>query len=134
MAAADAPDAKHRARARLQAIGLAYIEFAVEEPGLFQVGFRSWSQLVGPDAVPGAPVSAPPFRILVAALDDLVTAGALAPERRPGAEWACWSTVHGVADLATRGPLRALPADRVAALARLAVDRIIDGVTATPKG
>ena len=134
MAAADVPDTKHRARARLHSIGLAYIEFAIAEPGLFQVAFQSWTQFADPDSPAGTPASAPPFRLLVAALDDLVLAGMLAPEQRRGAEWACWSTVHGAADLATRGPLRALAPAELAELAESVVTRIIDGVMAAPHG
>ena len=43
---------------------------------------------------------------LSAALDDLATAGALLPARRPGAEYLAWSTVHGMALLAIDRALR----------------------------
>lgn len=110
--------------ARLRAVGLAYIDFARAEPGLFQLAFRSHNQFVrGPDGE-----DPPPFRLLNEALDGLVDAGLLTALRREHAEWACWSAVHGLADLATRGPLHDQPDTVVDALAKLVVDRIIDGV------
>jgi hypothetical protein len=45
---------------------------------------------------------------LGAALDGLVEAGVLPPERRPGAEFLAWSAVHGLAMLLIDGPLRGL--------------------------
>jgi AcrR family transcriptional regulator len=97
------------ARASLRAIGTAYLRFAREEPGLFRTAF----------AVPGEPetTSGPamagrsgrnPFQLLGYALDELVTAGLLAIERRAGAEYLAWSTVHGLAMLVLEGPLRRL--------------------------
>jgi len=47
---------------------------------------------------------------LNAVLDELVEAGALSPERRQGADVACWAGVHGFAELHVHGPLRDLPA------------------------
>ncbi len=46
-----------------------------------------------------------PFQLLGAALDKLVAAGVLPPERRPGAEFLAWSAVHGIAMLVLDGPL-----------------------------
>jgi len=40
-----------------------------------------------------------------AALDKLVAAKVLPPERRPGAELLAWSAVHGLAMLVIDGPL-----------------------------
>jgi len=42
------------------------------------------------------------------ALDRLVEAGVLPPERRPGAEYLAWSSVHGLAMLVLKGPLQRL--------------------------
>ena len=42
------------------------------------------------------------------ALDELLEAGALPPDRRPGAELCAWSAVHGLALLVLEGPLRDL--------------------------
>ena len=87
------------ARLRLRAVGQAYLEFARTEPGLFDTAFA------GPDH-PGGPA---PLALLQAALDNLVSAGTLAPDRRPDIEYPIWASVHGLAVL-LRGPLQALPA------------------------
>ena len=57
-----------------------------------------------------------PFQLLGAALDGLVEAGVLPPERRPGAEYLAWSAVHGLALLVIDGPLRKLGDAQTAAL------------------
>lgn len=98
---------------RLHAIGRAYLEFARAEPGLFATAFA----LPGQHDYPGAATTFGqhplPLAQLGAVLDELVEAGALAPARRVGLEYPIWSTVHGFAVLAGRGPLRDLPdADR----------------------
>jgi len=116
-----------RAWARLRAIGGAYIEFARTEPGWFRTAFAGarhgadkQAALKGPptaDDGGGADVTDPalpgPFRLLIGCLDELVTVGALPPERRPGAEHAAWATVHGLSCLLVDGPLRDLPDDQV---------------------
>jgi AcrR family transcriptional regulator len=92
-----------RARARLEAIGRAYVEFAVGEPGWFRTAFAGHP--AGDGAVPPGD---DPYALLSQRLDELVEVGALAPERRPGAEVAAWSTVHGLSSLLLDGPLRTL--------------------------
>jgi AcrR family transcriptional regulator len=98
---------KPRASARLNAVGRAYIEFARTEPGWFKTAFSG---------APGSPeVSVEgesaigPFDLLSARLDELVEAGVLPAERRPGAEFSAWSMVHGLSTLLVDGPLRFLP-------------------------
>lgn len=103
-----------RARARLRAIGRAYVEFALAEPGLFSVAFCPL------DASEGWKEDAAPYLLLGHVLDELVEAGALSPEGRPGAEVVCWSAVHGLSALLLDGPLRDVPApDREAVLEKL---------------
>jgi AcrR family transcriptional regulator len=97
------------AGARLRAIGTAYLAFAHEEPGLFATAFAlPQHHAYGPPAATAEP-DRTPLGQLRAALDELVTAGVLAPRRRPGIEYPIWSTVHGTAVLAGQGPLRDLP-------------------------
>lgn len=117
-------DAADRATGRLRAIGLAYVEFARGEPGLFQLAFRSHDQL----AADTNRIEPAPFRMLNDALDELVDVGLLPSGRREHAEWAAWSAVHGFADLATRGPLHAQPGTITDMLASLVVDRAIAGI------
>ena len=119
-----------RAQARLQAIGRAYIEFARAEPGWFRTAFSSarphgadprWASAPD-DTVPDAGTA--PFALLNAALDELVEAGSLAPQVRPGAEYAAWSAVHGLSSLLLDGPLRDLPEPEV----QRAIDAVL-GIT-----
>ena len=105
----------------LRAVGIGYIKFALDEPGWFAVAFFGAGQS-------GETDSAPPYLALVEALDAMVNAGALPPERRDGAEWPCWSAVHGFAELALHGPLRGASRREVDSLAGRTVDDIIAGL------
>jgi AcrR family transcriptional regulator len=96
-------DARRMAVARLGALGVAYLDFAAQETGLFETAFAMPSHLEYADG--DGPT---PFQLLGGALDELVTAGGLAAERRPDAEYSVWATVHGMAVLITQGPLRAM--------------------------
>lgn len=87
-------------RLRLRAVGTAYIDFALSEPGLFRTAFTSHQAT---SAATGDGVD--PFDILGQVLDECQAAGLLPPDRRPGAEIAAWSAVHGVAGLLLDGPL-----------------------------
>jgi AcrR family transcriptional regulator len=100
--------------------GRAYIEFALTETGWFKTAFGSLVL----DHDQDLPDSKDPYAILNGLLDDLVTAGALPIERRPGAEYAAWASVHGIATLLTEGPLVALPEDE----RRRAIDRAVGAV------
>jgi AcrR family transcriptional regulator len=103
LAGVTAEEPGRRARERLAETGRAYVHFALAEPGLFTVAF----------AGKGTPQRVGPYGILADVLDELVEAGVLPPERRPGAELTCWAAVHGFAVLALQGPLQQLPgADR----------------------
>lgn len=88
------------AQRRLAAIGAAYLEFARHEPGLFAAAYAVPQQ----HAYGGA--NRTPLALLQDALDELVEAGILEPERREGIEYPVWSIVHGTAVLTGQGPLR----------------------------
>jgi AcrR family transcriptional regulator len=98
---------------RLQAVGTAYIDFALSQPGLFHTAFISHPVTAQgvehdgssrPDAGSGGD-GAEPYEILRDVLDEAVAAGLLDAHRRPGAEIAAWSAVHGLAGLLLDGPL-----------------------------
>lgn len=103
---ADLPPAE-LARASVRAVGTGYLRFAQAETGLFRTAFARSEVLM--QATPEAPTAGPgglnPFELLGAALDQLVQAGVMPPERRPGAEFLAWSAVHGLAMLVVDGPL-----------------------------
>ncbi|MGL5862739.1 MAG: TetR/AcrR family transcriptional regulator [Phycicoccus sp.] len=69
-------------------------------------------------ATSGTVVAEPaPYVLLGRVLDELVDAGVMDREHRPGADTACWSAVHGFAVLHLSGPRRhAPPAERDADL------------------
>ncbi len=95
------------ARAHFAATGQAYISFALDEPGLFEVAFRPW-------AAAGPPVheDPSPYHVLSAALDALDRDGALAVPRA-GAEEAAWAAVHGAAVLLGERLIPATERERV---------------------
>jgi AcrR family transcriptional regulator len=94
---------------RLAAIGRAYLEFAREDPGLFATAFAVPQQHAYGIPDDGTGRDRSPLGQLRAALDELVEAGVLRPERRDGIEYPVWSAVHGLAVLAGSGPLRDVP-------------------------
>ncbi|GAA1883181.1 TetR/AcrR family transcriptional regulator [Lapillicoccus jejuensis] len=120
----------------LRAVGLGYVDFALAEPGWFETAFGMSSALPGGpapqdvDALPPADRLPAPLARLVEALDGLVEAGLLSPRRRRGAEWPCWSAVHGYALLALGGPLRGQPPRVLRREAERTVDAIIAGLLA----
>jgi AcrR family transcriptional regulator len=89
----------------LAALGRGYIAFARAQPGLFRTVF-SWLGPMASDSDTRA--NSNPFQLLLASLDELVSVGYLSQERRPMAEFAAWSMVHGLAVLFD-GPMREMP-------------------------
>lgn len=120
--------AQSAAQDQLRAVGLGYIQFALDEPGWFTVAFFGAELTASGDASEAAR-SAPPYQALVTALDAMVSAGVLAPQRRDGAEWPCWSAVHGFAELVLHGPLRNVDRRDVESFAHRTVDDIIAGLS-----
>ena len=110
-------------RDSLRAVGLGYIAFALAEPGWFAVAFVGAG-----DTSPESVLDSPAYLALADALDMMVHVGDLAPAARPAATWSCWSTVHGFAELALRGPLRHLDRAEVWRLAEQAVDTVVAGL------
>ena len=110
---AGGPRSKRAAIARLNAIGTAYLEFAVTEPGLFRTAFAMPGHLHYAATEEAAGESGRgPLQLLGDALDALVRVNVLPAQRRPDLEFPVWASVHGLAVLATQGPLRELPKAR----------------------
>jgi AcrR family transcriptional regulator len=131
------PEELDAIRSRLRATGTAYIDFALTEPGWFRTAFavppglhylgEGEGEGEGDPEGEGTGAGASglgPLELLSAQLDALSAAGALALERRPHAEIAAWSAVHGLAMLLLDGPLRELPAGERA----LASTRLLDTI------
>ncbi|MGC7405893.1 TetR/AcrR family transcriptional regulator [Pandoraea pneumonica] len=110
-------DAAAYARACLRAVGIGYLHFARQHPGLFRTAFAS-SENVRSAADPekAGESGLNPFELLGAALDRMLAAGIIAPSQRPGAEYLAWAAVHGLSVLVIDGPLRDLPDAQVDAL------------------
>lgn len=121
-----------RARAAFKAVGTGYVRFALAEPGLFRTAFvaQPFDVANGSRDDFQGDSGRDPFQILCATLDDMVAAGALGAAQRPGAEFLAWSAVHGLAMLALDGPLRALPAVHIEAMAQRAVAMVEQGLEA----
>ncbi|MDO8388769.1 MAG: TetR/AcrR family transcriptional regulator [Polaromonas sp.] len=126
---ADLPPADF-ARASVRAVGTGYLRFALAEPGLFRTAFARSDVLI--QATPEAPTAGPgglnPFELLGAALDKLVDAGLMPPERRPGAEYLAWSAVHGLAMLVVDGPLAPVIGPQLAQIGQRLIDMVEKGL------
>ncbi len=117
------------ARERLRAVGLGYLRFARDEPGLFRTAFGVPGDLGRAFAEEKAgPGGASPFALLSGVLDELVAFGALPAERRPGAELLAWSAVHGLAMLVLEGPLHGLDAETRRMAGRRVVEMAVAGL------
>jgi AcrR family transcriptional regulator len=90
----------------LAALGRGYLAFARAQPGLFRTVFSWEGEVRERDERPPND----PFSLLLESLDELVAVGYLSVDRRPLAEVAAWSMVHGLAMLLD-GPLRDMPAE-----------------------
>jgi AcrR family transcriptional regulator len=112
------------ARHRLRTLGLAYLSFAFDEPGLFRLAFGPRGSWPTRESASPHDHNAGPFLILGQVLDELVAACVLPPERRPGLEYIAWAEVHGVAALCLDGPLAQL--DLVAR--RQIIDRALGSI------
>jgi len=118
-----------RAHARVRAVGTGYLRFAQAEPGLFRTAFGSRFFADRPIDLNGSGQGEHnPFVHLSRALDELVAAGALPAERRAGAEYLAWSTVHGLALLHIDGPLGAMPARQITTLGQQLLDMVERGL------
>jgi AcrR family transcriptional regulator len=106
---------------RLQALGVAYVLFAVDHPERFRLAFRP--EMGGPFARLDSeelPQSVPGFRLLLQVVAEARAQGLVWGESDALVALRAWSLVHGLAALLVDGPLQALASDRarVEALAR----------------
>jgi AcrR family transcriptional regulator len=111
------------ARQRLYAIGRAYLRVALAEPGLFRTAFGV--EHVDPESARDEDAS---FSMLRDAMDQLVVTGYLPADRRPLAEFAAWSAVHGLAHLILDGPLAALREEAREAVLQRTLDMVARGL------
>lgn len=86
---------KRRSVERFEAIGRAYVQFAISNPNVFEAAFtRSEVALERPDD-PSA------WSVLVDSIEQMISAGAVPPARRKDAPMIAWSGVHGISTILT---------------------------------
>ena len=116
------------ALATLAAVGRGYVKFALTEPGLFRTVFTQNTEQApfyerGDDN---------PLFKMAQALDILVDTGYLPASRRPMAELAAWSAVHGYAMLLIDGPLQPFPAEARDVIYQRCLEIFIAGLGGPP--
>lgn len=100
---------------RIRAMGLAYVEFALDHPERYRLMFRSELSRSGESDAPTEADAAggAAFATLVSAVQDAADRGLLRPETDAGgAAVAAWSSVHGLASLILEGALGIRPEQR----------------------
>jgi AcrR family transcriptional regulator len=121
-------DRASRAVARVEAVAVAYVEFALARPRLFELMFGPYGAGSSSRRIDPIRDRPDPYRLLSLALDELRSAGVISTSKRKDAELACWSMMHGLAEiLLTRSLARADAVD-VEATARRLVRTVIAGL------
>lgn len=106
---------------QLRALGAAYVNFALQERGLYLTAFC----FTGPVR---DPFSSRAYGMLNATLDRLVTTGAIPPERRQFLDVFAWSAVHGLSMLLLDGEFAVLGDKERRALVERTLDATVAGV------
>ena len=104
---------KKAVRARFEALGRAYLAFAIEETHLFQLTF---GPICAGEEPPGG-LGGGPHGKLTEVLDEMEQREMLKPGIRPGLDLTVWAATHGMATLLVEG-----------AVAPEAVDGFIDSM------
>ena len=115
---------KADAQRRLVALGRAYVAWARHQPHRFEAAFGSQQ------GRPDVPANLRPFKLLGSLLDEAVIRKMLAPDGRQNAELILWPALHGLAVLASSGPLLEKSEREVAALCDDLVLTILAGLKA----
>lgn len=125
-ALAAAWEGQGRGRVGLQAMGRAYVRFALASPSHYRVMFGSF--LAHAKCDPDLTVVAESaFRVLVDAITELQANGLVREGRADELAVFVWSSVHGLAMLAIDGQL-GQPDASIDALATMTVERVWDGI------
>jgi AcrR family transcriptional regulator len=123
-------DARQDAVEALHVVGLAYVRFALAEPGLYAAAFQGDF----PGAEPGAEPcdeEPSPAGILETVLDGLLAAGVMSAEDRPFAFAHAWSAVHGLSMLLL-GPLATITGEQREAVIEATISLIGRGLLVRP--
>jgi AcrR family transcriptional regulator len=122
-------DPKLYARRSLSAVGMGYLGFALNEPGMFRTAFSVPPAVHERDDANTASLGLNPYQLLSLALDRMQDAGLLSRRDRQGAEFLAWSSVHGLALLALEGPLFRMPREQVLQLGQRLVNMVERGLS-----
>ena len=87
--------AQRRSVARFEAIGHAYVAFAVAHPRVFEAAFTACPVILERTEDPRA------WEVLIAAIDEMAELGAIQSARRKDAPIIAWAGVHGLANILT---------------------------------
>lgn len=109
----------------LRHVGRAYIEFALDEPGWFEMSMFTEPSMVNAKSEQARHNGKTPYEYLEHAFTTLVAEGRVSPHEVTGASMTCWAGVHGFATLASRGPLRAAEPAKLEYLTHQIVDRLV---------
>lgn len=104
----DAWESGGRTPDAFEAMGAAYVRFAIENPAHYRVMFGRFRDLCGSDSGLSADASAA-FQVLVDAIAALQETGAVCRDDPRQLALFVWATVHGVATLAIDGQLGPSP-------------------------
>jgi AcrR family transcriptional regulator len=126
LALEDAWEGHGRGRPGFEAMGLAYVAFAVRHPSHYRVMFGRFIVSCSRDAE-FVPEAAAAFQVLVDSLVEQQQAGLVRKDEPLVLARFIWSIVHGMAMLAIDGQLSGSD-ERGEALSRYAVERIRDAV------
>jgi AcrR family transcriptional regulator len=103
------------AKRRFRATGVAYVQFATTQPGLFRTAFtrpgllaKHSSQALPKPKSPREP-ALDPFELLKQQVEELVESARLGPQARLHAELVAWSAMHGLSMLLIDGEPKGLP-------------------------
>jgi AcrR family transcriptional regulator len=118
------------ARAHLRAVGIGYLTFALNQPGLFRTAFSNTQPVAGDsDKAKTGASGLNPFQLLSRALDLMALHGLLPARRRVGAEYLAWSAVHGLAFLVIDGPLHTATPGEIATLSERLILMVEKGLS-----
>lgn len=114
----------------LRAVGAAYVQYALDEPGWFEVAFFTEPRMANARNEAARSASGrTPYEHLEHAFELLVLQGKLHPEAVTVSTLAAWSGVHGFATLTTRGPLRSMAQATIRQYSEEVMDLLVDAAT-----
>jgi AcrR family transcriptional regulator len=106
---------------RFRAVGRAYVDYALQNSGLFATSCIEMHK---------EPANDGPYAILLNCLEELEETGVLDKRNRSMTDIAAWSAVHGLAVLLTAGPLQSLQEPQREAAIERTLDMVAFGLSA----